>query len=79
MVTCLWIRNLLRKLSKYMQITSRSSYGLLGNFDPLTAMEILKDLDRHHNNINETSTGLFLAKLLLYIIIHSTIITKGRV
>ena len=60
-------------------LNERSSYGLLGNFDLLTAMEILKDLDRHHNNINETSTGLFLAKLLLYIIIHSTIITKGRV
>ena len=45
-------------------LNERSSYGLLGNFDLLTAMEILKDLDRHHNNINENSTGLFLARLL---------------
>ena len=45
-------------------LNERSSYGLLGNFDLLTAMEILKDLHRHHNNINETSTGLFLARLL---------------
>ena len=44
-------------------LDERSSYGLLGKFDPLTAMELKKNLDRHHSD-NETSTGLFLAKLL---------------
>ena len=42
-------------------LDERSSYGLLKDFDPLTAMQIKTNLDQHHSDNNESSNGLIFS------------------
>ena len=42
-------------------LDERSLCGLLKDFNPLTAMQIKKNLDRHYFNNNENSNGLIFS------------------